>query len=124
MQNTQIPQQQPAEGRELPIPVQLNPAYLTPVYGTAQPTTGALERLRRQAYSYAAHDPKRWMTLLAADRMERSAELTREAIIPGQQPMVLRHFARLVRAHPKESGAAVAAALAGALIVAGMRRSS
>lgn len=43
---------------------------LTPVYGTSVPPAGASGRLRRLAYGWGENDLRRWMTLLAADRVD------------------------------------------------------
>ncbi len=95
-----IEPQQLLPGRELPLPVQLDPSKATPVYGTAQPAGGAPAQLRRAAYSRPAHDPVRWMTLLAADRAEAGTNIASEIAIPGRQPLVIRHYFRQMRAHP------------------------
>jgi hypothetical protein len=98
-------------GSELPLPIQVEPANATPVYGTARPTAGPAAALRRRAYRYPAHDPLRWMLLLAADRAESTGQLAREAVTPGRQALVLRHFSRQARAEP-----AAFATLAGVLL--------
>jgi hypothetical protein len=117
-----IAQQQSPE-EEVPIPIQLRPERATPVYGTAEPERGPAAQLRRQAYLLPSHDPKRWLLLLAADRAAVAAALTGEALSPGEQRPVLRHFARQARSYRK-SFAAAGAALAGILLWARARRRS
>lgn len=95
--------------------MQIAPGDATPVYGTAQPTGGPAEAMRRAAYRLPAHNPNRWLMLLAADRAEVSGNLARESITPGQQLNVLRHFARQARSYPR--GFAVAGVLLGLLLV-------
>ena len=95
-----VPRQDPARREEIPTPIEVRPESRTPVFGTAQPVSGVAEGLRRQAYALPTHDPKRWMLLLAADRAEISAHLAREAITPGGQGLVVRHFSRQARSYP------------------------
>ena len=117
-----IAQQQPAARDEIPIPMELRPEVTTPVYGTAQPTAGPAAQLRRRAYSLPMHDPKHWLLLLAADRAESSGNLAREAVTPGRQGWVLRHFARQARSYPRGYGLAGALLLGGLLLKARRRR--
>ncbi len=117
-----IAQQEPPPDGELPIPIQVSPGHATPVYGTAQPSHGLADQLRRRAYSHPAHDPKRWLLLLAADRAESSGNLAREAITPGSQGLVLRHFARQARAYPTSFAAAGAMLLGGIFLARARRR--
>ncbi len=118
-----ISQQVAIEGRDVPLPMQLGTGRPTPVYGSAQPSSGVAAKLRRQAYGYPAHDPKRWVTLLAADRAERTASLAKDAVVPGRQLGLLRHFARVARAHPEGVAVYGAALLGGGLLWARRRRS-
>jgi hypothetical protein len=119
--NPMIEQQQPAAGREFPIPMEHRATSATPVYGSAQPTGGPAELLRRQAYARPDHDPLHWMLLLAADRTEVAGQLARDALTPGQQGNLVRHFARQARSYPG-GFAAAAAVLGGALAWALARR--
>ena len=105
-----------------PIPMRLRPDDATPVYGTAEPTAGPAEALRRQAYSIPAHDPKRWLLLLAADRAETTGQLARDAIVPGRQPYLVRHFWRQATAYQKNCLAAGGLILGGVLLRAASRR--
>jgi hypothetical protein len=89
--------------------MQIHPQRSTPVYGSAQPTAGQAKQLRRLAYSQPAHDPKRWLLLLAADRTETTGYLVREAFSPGKQTLVARHLSRQARAYPKGFAGALAA---------------
>lgn len=43
---------------------------LTPVYGTAQPPSGISGAMRRAAYRIPEHEARRWLLLLAADRVD------------------------------------------------------
>lgn len=43
---------------------------VTPVFGTAQPPQGLSGALRRMAYTLPDHRLRRWMLLLAADRVD------------------------------------------------------
>jgi len=43
---------------------------LTPVYGTTVPPAGLSGVLRRHAYGWSENDLRRWLTLLAADRVD------------------------------------------------------
>lgn len=43
---------------------------LPPVYGTAQPPSGASGALRRVAYRYPDHWARHWLLLLVADRVD------------------------------------------------------
>jgi hypothetical protein len=113
-----IVQQEPLPGQPLPIPVQLDPADLTPVYGTATPSHGLPKLLKFLAYRFPQHDASRWLILLVADQIAASGEITREAITPGDQGEVIRHFSRLARAHPLGfvAGLALPAAVVGTAI--------
>jgi thymidylate kinase len=117
-----IEQQPPIPGREHPIPMELRPETTTPVYGSAQPSAGPADQLRRRAYSHPAHDPKRWLLLLAADRAESTGNLAREMLTPGRQALVLRHFGRQARAYQRSYAAAAGIALGGILLRAASRR--
>lgn len=44
--------------------------FLTPVYSTALPARGVSGLLRRVAYKYPDYKARRWMLLLAADRVD------------------------------------------------------
>ena len=119
-----IPRQQPADESVVPIPIQLDPSAATPVFGTAEPTSGVPAQVRRQAYGYPAWDTRRWMLLLAADRAERAAVLGGEALIPGRQPRFARHWLRIARAQPEGVAAAGAALGVGLLLWRVVRRRS
>jgi hypothetical protein len=123
-QTESIPRQQPADESAVPIPIQLDPSAATPVFGTAEPTSGVPARLRRQAYGYPAWDTRRWMLLLAADRAERAAALGGDALIPGRQPRFVRHWVRIARGQPEGVAALGAAVGAGLLLRQGLRRRS
>ncbi len=41
-----------------------------PVWGTAQPPKGIAGAMRKLAYSWPDHQPKHWVLLLAADRVD------------------------------------------------------
>lgn len=109
-----IVRQEPLPGQHEPWPVQVDPARATPVFGTATPSRGVPLLLRRFAYRYPAYDAERWLSLLVADRIAAAGEISGEAVTPGQQGLVIRHFARLVRAHP-----AGFAAIAGLIALGG-----
>ena len=112
-----IQQQRVPSGGELPIPVEIRRENATSVFGTAAPTTGLPRLLRIQAYRRPTHDPMRWLILLVADRVESGEHLAREAIAPGKQPLVVRHFARQIRAHP-EGVVSLAAIVVGSVVLA------
>jgi hypothetical protein len=114
-------QAHPPEG-ELPIPMQLDPAAATPVYGTGEPTEGMPAQLRRLAYGLPQHDPNHWLLLLLADRVESGGNLLREAASLGQQGLVLRHFGRQMRAYPGATAAFGALALGGVVLAALARK--
>lgn len=104
---TTIAQQQLKPGQKLPIPVQLDPAKLTPVFGTAEPARGLPEMIRRVAYGFPVHKPERWLLLVVADRVASGEIVIREAVTPGEQGLVFRHFRRQIQAH--SVGAAITA---------------
>src|SRR5262245_50232486 len=85
---------------ECPLPVQLGRGRLPPVFGAAEPTRGLPTAVRRVAYALPDYDARRWLLLLVADRVESGEVIAREAVTPGQQALVVRHFARQARAHP------------------------
>jgi hypothetical protein len=45
-------------------------AFLTPVFGTAQPPTGMVGALRKYAYTYSEGRAAHWLLLLFADRLD------------------------------------------------------
>jgi hypothetical protein len=45
-------------------------AFLTPVFGTAQPPTGVVGALRKYAYNYSEGRAAHWLLLLFADRLD------------------------------------------------------
>lgn len=114
--------QQQADEAHTPIPVQVGTRTLTPVFSTAEPSSGPTTAIRRAAYRYPAHTATRWMLLIAADRVERNQELAKDAVVPGRQGNVVRHFVRQARAYPPAYAAAGLTALAGALVLARRRR--
>ena len=114
--HTAIPQQQPMRADEVPIPAQLDTRALTPVFGTDEAGDGPADALRRQAYARPAHDPFRWLTLLAADRVESGGALIGDALTPGQQGEVVRHYARQARSY-QQNLALGALVLGGALLL-------
>lgn len=120
-QNDDIAQQQ-ADEEHIPIPVQIGASTITPVFGTAEPSRGPATAIRRAAYKYPAHTTTRWMLLIAADRVERNQELIKDSVLPGRQPLLVRHFLRQARAYPPAYTAAGLAALAGVVLVARRRR--
>jgi hypothetical protein len=78
----------------------------TPVLGTAQPQGGLVGAVRRLAYTRPAHDPSHWLLLLAADRLSVGGWLGHASLVPGEQPLVVRHFARQARSYPRQFVAA------------------
>lgn len=111
-----IEQQRVPPGGELPLPVEISGESATPVFGTADPTTGLPRRLRLLAYRRPPHDPVHWLLLLVADRVESGSHLIREAITPGKQHLVVRHFVRQARGHP-EGVATIAAVVIGTAVL-------
>ena len=51
---------------------------LTPVFGTACPPSGLSGRMRRMAYHYSEGRMLRWLTLMAADRVDVVENLARD----------------------------------------------
>ena len=101
MQQTEPTQQRPRRQRKKPIPAQAQPERLTPVYGTAQPGGGPSGQLRALAYARPDHDPYHWLLLLAADRIDVGGSLLRDAVTPGRQRQVVRHYGRQIQAYPR-----------------------
>lgn len=87
--------------------MRLDPASLTPVFGMAEPARGLPEVIRRVAYGFPAHQPERWLLLLVADRVASGDSVAREAVTPGEQGLVIRHFRRQIQAHPVGAAATV-----------------
>jgi hypothetical protein len=108
-----IVQQPLAPYQQCPLPVQLGCERLPPVFGVTEPTSGLPAALRRLAYGYPDYDARHWLLLLVADRVESGGTTVREAVTPGEQRLVLRHFARQARAHPT----ALVATIAGLVLV-------
>src|SRR5262245_17665558 len=95
-----IVQQPLAPYMECPLPVQLGRGRLPPVFRAAEPMVGLPASVRRVAYALPDHDARRWLLLLVADRVESGEVVAREAVTPGQQKLVVRHFVRQASAHP------------------------
>lgn len=92
----------------------------TPVFGTAQPPRGASGRLRRWAYSIPETRARRWMLLLAADRVDVLEDRIGGVAGGLLGALGLETLERRVRRDPLPALAAAAAA--GALVVARLRR--
>jgi hypothetical protein len=82
---------------------------------------GAAAEIRDLAYARPTHEPLHWLLLLLADRVAIAGWLAQAAVTPGEQGLVLRHFARQARAYPREFMAI--ALLTAAVVVTWARRS-
>ncbi|HEX7127411.1 MAG TPA: hypothetical protein VF406_16770 [Thermodesulfobacteriota bacterium] len=72
--------------RQAPQPhlVRMELGQLTPVFGTAQPPRGLPGAIRRVAYRVPEHRARRWLLLLAADRVEAyGGRLATGALVAG-----------------------------------------
>ncbi|HEY8368524.1 MAG TPA: hypothetical protein VIM86_04340, partial [Thermodesulfobacteriota bacterium] len=72
--------------RQAPQPhlVRMELGRLTPVFGTAQPPRGLSGAIRRAAYRIPEHRARRWLLLLAADRVEAyGGRLAAGALVAG-----------------------------------------
>lgn len=73
--------------------------FLTPVYSTALPTRGLSGLLRRAAYKIPDYKPRRWMLLLAADRVDVLEHMKLGRAVVGVSVFVLAFsLLKIVRA--------------------------
>ena len=82
------------------VPRELPADRLTPVFGTAEPTSGLPAAIRARAYRLSSANSARWLLLMFADRVETGGNLAKELVTPGRQPLVIRHVFRQARAEP------------------------
>jgi hypothetical protein len=73
--------------------------FLTPVYSTALPPRGLSGVLRRAAYKIPDYKPRRWMLLLAADRVDVLEHMKLGRAVVGVSVFVLAFsFLKILRA--------------------------
>lgn len=80
--------------RQAPQPhlVRMELGRLTPVFGTAQPPRGLAGAIRRLAYDVPEHKARRWLLLLAADRVEAyGGRLAAGALLAGAAVALWRY---------------------------------
>jgi hypothetical protein len=88
---------------------------ITPIFGTAQPPTGLSGMIRRAAYKWSENDLRRWLLLLAADRVN-VVEGIGEDLAHGKVPNVLAEMGIKAEWEHNRAGLVKKAVIAGAVI--------
>jgi hypothetical protein len=88
---------------------------ITPIFGTAQPPQGLSGMIRRAAYKWAENDLRRWLLLLAADRVN-VVEGIGEDLAHGKVPNVLAEMGIKAEWQHNKKGLVTKAALATAVV--------
>lgn len=78
---------------------------ITPLFGTSAPPRGVSGGMRRVAYRYAENDLRRWLMLLAADRVDVVEGLVSD-LSHGQVPNVYREMGGRAELRHNPMGAA------------------
>jgi hypothetical protein len=98
---------------------------LTPVFGTAQPPSGLSGLMRRAAYKQSENDIRRWMLLLAADRVNMVEGIV-EDLAHGHVPNMFAEMGGPAEWKHNRAGfirkAAIAGAVVGTLVYLSRRR--
>lgn len=92
------------EPERQPVPAHLVRMELprsTPVFGTAQPPTGVAGAIRRVAYRFPEHRARRWMLLLAADRIEAYGPRLAAGVVLGGAALALWRRGRPAYLEPR-----------------------
>jgi hypothetical protein len=105
----------PQQAQNVEILVSTERPGITPIFGTAQPPKGLSGVLRRAAYRWAENDLRRWLILLAADRVN-VVEGIGEDLAKGRVPNVLAEMGIKSEWQHNKAGLVKKAAIATAVV--------
>ncbi|KQV30587.1 hypothetical protein ASC93_03420 [Massilia sp. Root335] len=107
--------QLPQQPETVEILVSTERPGITPIFGTAQPPKGLSGMIRRAAYKWAENDLRRWLMLLAADRVN-VVEGIGEDLVHGKVPNVLAEMGIKAEWEHNRAGLVKKAVIAGAVL--------
>jgi hypothetical protein len=105
----------PQQPENVEILVSTERPGITPIFGTAQPPSGLSGMIRRAAYKWSENDLRRWLLLLAADRVN-VVEGIGEDLAHGKVPNVLAEMGIKAEWEHNRAGLVKKAVIAGAVI--------
>ncbi len=105
----------PQQPENVEILVSTERPGITPIFGTAQPPKGLSGMIRRVAYKWSENDLRRWLLLLAADRVN-VVEGIGEDLVHGKVPNVLAEMGIKAEWEHNRAGLVKKAVIAGAVV--------
>ena len=105
----------PQQPENVEILVSTERPGITPIFGTAQPPKGLSGMIRRVAYNWSENDLRRWLLLLAADRVN-VVEGIGEDLVHGKVPNVLAEMGIKAEWEHNRAGLVKKAVIAGAVV--------
>lgn len=104
----------PQQEENVEILVSTERPGITPIFGTAQPPSGLSGAIRRAAFKWSENDLRRWLLLLAADRVN-VVEGIGEDLAQGKLPNVLGEMGIKAEWEHNRAGLVKKAVIAGAV---------
>jgi len=105
----------PQQPENVEILVSTERPGITPIFGTAQPPKGLSGMMRRAAFKWSENDLRRWLLLLAADRVN-VVEGIGEDLAHGKVPNVLAEMGIKAEWEHNKAGLVKKAVIAGAVV--------
>jgi hypothetical protein len=105
----------PQQPENVEILVSTERPGITPIFGTVQPPKGVSGMMRRLAFKWSENDLRRWLLLLAADRVN-VVEGIGEDLAHGKVPNVLAEMGIKAEWEHNRAGLVKKAVLTGAVI--------
>ena len=105
----------PQQPENVEILVSTERPGITPIFGTAQPPKGLSGMMRRAAFKWSENDLRRWLLLLAADRVN-VVEGIGEDLAHGKVPNVLAEMGIKAEWEHNRAGLVKKAVIAGAVV--------
>ena len=105
----------PQQPENVEILVSTERPGITPIFGTAQPPKGLSGMIRRVAFKWSENDLRRWLLLLAADRVN-VVEGIGEDLAQGKVPNVLGEMGIKAEWEHNRAGLVKKAVIAGAVV--------
>lgn len=105
----------PQQPENVEILVSTERPGITPIFGTVQPPKGLSGAIRRVAYKWSENDLRRWLLLIAADRVN-VVEGIGEDLAHGKVPNVLAEMGIKSEWEHNRAGLVKKAVIAGAVV--------
>jgi hypothetical protein len=105
----------PQQPENVEILVSTERPGITPIFGTVQPPKGLSGMIRRLAFKWSENDMRRWLLLLAADRVN-VVEGVGEDLVHGKVPNVLAEMGIKAEWEHNRAGLVKKAVLTGAVL--------